>query len=625
VLKNIDWLVTEGTKAGLVGDNGAGKTTLLRILAGTAEPDAGSVELNRGASVGYLPQDLVEMGDGTVMEFLAKSSGISELKKRLAQAEDRISGLHEGSAELVPALAAHEGIERHFAANGGYEFEPSAKKVLRGLGFLPGDGDRACGEFSGGWRMRIALSAILLRAPDILLLDEPTNHLDTESMEWLEGWLRDYRGIMVFVSHDRRFLDHCATEIADLSRGTVTRYAMGYERYLAAKEANRGRLEREMESQKDKIEHIQRFVERFRYKASKASQVQSRVKQLEKMEICEIPKQGQTVKIKFPEAPRSGYEVLSARGVSKSYDGHEVFSNVGLEMHRGERAALVGANGAGKSTLLRLLSGEELPDKGAVKIGHNVKLAYFSQESAQNLNYSRSVWEEACAVGSPLTEAARRNLLGAFLFSGDDIKKSVRVLSGGEKSRLALFKLLLSDSNFLVLDEPTNHLDMNTREIFQQALLQYGGTLLIVSHDRFFLDSLAERVLEIRDGKLYDYNGNYSYFIERRAQTARALPGAPAAPGEASGARKRQNEARERSRLQKEKKALMDRIGPIEARITSSEERRAEIDASLCNPEVLSNSELVRNLMLERHEIEISLADDYRQWEDLSAALGEIG
>jgi ATP-binding cassette subfamily F protein 3 len=624
VLKNISWMIPDGTRAGLVGDNGAGKTTFLRLLSGESEPDGGSIERARGTDVGYLPQDLVELGEGTVMEFLEGRAEISSLKSRLASLEDAISRLPEGSRELASSLAEHEALERGFESRGGYAFEPAAKKILRGLGFLPGDGERRCVEFSGGWRMRIALAAILLRAPGVMLLDEPTNHLDTESMEWLEGWLRDYRGIMIFVSHDRRFLGHMATEIADLSRGTITHYSMGYENYLAEKEAARERLERAVEDQREQVERTRRFIERFRYKSSKAAQVQSRVKQLEKMEILEADSPALTVKIKFPEAPRSGYEVTSARGLAKSYGGVPVFDGVDLEIKRGERIALVGVNGAGKSTLLRLISGAEPPTAGEVKLGRNVKLAYFSQESAQNLDYSHTVWEEACRAGSPLTEAARRNLLGAFLFSGDDIKKSVRVLSGGEKSRLSLFKLLLSDSNFLVLDEPTNHLDMNTREIFQRALLEYGGTLLIVSHDRFFLDSLAERVLEIRGGKLYSYLGNYSYFIERREELLSGSSGAAQNSLPPGAKNRRRDEAAERNRLYREKKIFADEIEAIEKSIALSEKRRGEIDEKLCDPAALSDSSLVQSLMIERREIEDALAGSYAKWESLSEAMDGV-
>jgi ATP-binding cassette subfamily F protein 3 len=512
-------------------------------------------------------------------------------------------------------------MEREFANRGGYGFEAAAKKILRGLGFLPGDSERPCGEFSGGWRMRIALCAILLRAPDILLLDEPTNHLDTESMEWLENWLRDYRGIILFVSHDRRFLGRVARETADLERGEITRYSMGYEKYLAEKEAARERLEQAIEDQKERIEHIQRFVERFRYKASKATQVQSRIKQLEKMEVYEREAPALSVKIKFPEAPRSGYKVAVAENISKRYADNEVFSGVSFELRRGERAALVGVNGAGKSTLMRLVSGTEAPDTGTVSLGHNVKLAYFSQESATGLDYSHTVWEEASRAGSSMTEAARRNLLGAFLFSGDDIKKTVKVLSGGEKSRLSLFKLILSSSNFLVLDEPTNHLDMKTREIFQNALTQYGGTLLIVSHDRYFLDNLAERVLEIRDGRLYDYSGNYSRFIEKRNETLSGAPEKESKSEPANTKEKRRRENEERNRIYRERKKFSDELAAVESAIESSEARRGEIDAKLCDPATLADSSAVQALMLERGAIEAALASRYAKWEELSEAM----
>ncbi|MDR3164712.1 MAG: ATP-binding cassette domain-containing protein, partial [Synergistaceae bacterium] len=383
----------------------------------------------------------------------------------------------------------------------------------------------------------------------------------------------------------------------------------------------RERLEQAIEGQEERIEHIRRFVERFRYKSSKATQVQSRVKQLEKMEIYEQDTPTQSVKIKFPEAPRSGYEVVRVVGISKRYADNEVFADISFELHRGERVALVGVNGGGKSTLMRTISGTETPDAGTVKLGQNVKLAYFSQESAMNLDYSHTVWEEASRVGSSMTEAARRNLLGAFLFSGDDVKKTVNVLSGGEKSRLSLFKLIMSSSNFLVLDEPTNHLDMKTREIFQNALLRYGGTLLIVSHDRYFLDNLAGRVLEIRNGRLYNYSGNYSWFIEKRDEMLSGAPETCAKKEPADTKEKRRREAEERNRNYREKKKFSDELASIERAIESSETRRGEIDAQLCDPATLADSSKVQALMMERKKIENALASDYAKWEKLSEAL----
>jgi ATP-binding cassette subfamily F protein 3 len=432
-----------------------------------------------------------------------------------------------------------------------------------------------------------------------------------------------------------------ATEVAELARGEITHYQMGYERYLAEADAARERLGRVIEDQKERILHMQRFVDRFRYKASKATQVQSRIKQLEKMEIYEMGAPSKTVNIRFPDAPRSGWEVVSGKGLTKGYGEIRVFRDLDVEINRGQRVALVGVNGAGKSTLLRLLSGVEQPESGMVRLGHNVRRAYFSQESAQNLDYSHTVWEEASRTGSKVTETEKRGLLGAFLFSGDDIKKPVRVLSGGEKSRLALFKLLLSDTNFLILDEPTNHLDASTLEIFEDALLQYGGTILIVSHDRFFLDSLADRVLELRDGTLYDYPGNYSRFIEKREEARASETGDPAASGaknqgerragslktlkNASDAadqrKKRQQEAQERNRVYRERKVFMDKIEPLEKSIASAEARRGEIDALLCRADVLSDSDKVRELFIERGTVTEKIESGYKEWERLSEAL----
>ena len=600
------------------------------MLCGEMEPDSGSAEYAGGTAVGYLPQDLVEIGDEKVLDFLREKTGLSPVMQRLNELEHLISESPQDSRELARYLAEHEKLEQDFSVRGGYEFDSVTQKVLRGLGFAHRDAERRCSEFSGGWKMRLALAGVLLQKPDVLLLDEPTNHLDTESMEWLEGWLRDHRGVMIFVSHDRRFIGRMATEIAELSYGNITRYSMGYEQYIAEREASRERMERAIEEQKEKIEQIERFIERFRYKATKATQVQSRIKQLEKMEIYDadmLPKSSKSVHIRFPEAARSGRDVLSAHGLSKSYGDIKVFSDLDVEIQRGERVALVGVNGAGKSTLLRLLSGCEAPDSGSVQLGYNVKQAYFSQESAQNLNYAHTVWEETSRTGSLITEAEKRSLLGSFLFSGEDIQQPIRVLSGGEKSRVALFKLLLSDSNFMILDEPTNHLDMNTREIFQRALLEYGGTLLIVSHDRFFLDDLVERVIEIRDGVLYDYRGNYSWFIERRAQmreaaeqSAEAKPAAsPRAPQPPADSReRRRQEAEERNRLSRERKVYTDKIAALEAEISSSEARRNEIDALLCLPEVLRDSTQVQQLMIERSTLEETISSDYQEWEKLS-------
>jgi ATP-binding cassette subfamily F protein 3 len=617
IFGGVDWRIADRDRVGLVGDNGTGKTTLLRVLTKEIEPDDGVVERSKNLTVGYLPQDLVELEDTSVLDYLKGRAGLSEIEERLRAAEHALAETDARSKALAPLLGEHGRLERQFEHLGGFEFESTARKVLHGLGFASKDEERSCMEFSGGWKMRVALAALLLSRPDVLLLDEPTNHLDTESMEWLEAWLRDYRGAVVAVSHDRRFLDNMTERTAELARGKLTLYPWNYQRYLIEKDAARERLEKAVQEQKERIGEMERFISRFRYKSSKATQVQSRIKLLEKMDVQELDGPSKTVRFRIPEAPESGWETLSVKNLSKSYGELPVFGGVDFTINRGERVALVGVNGAGKSTLLRLLSGVEEPTEGVVRMGHNVKRAFYSQESARNVNYAHTLWEEARQTPSKLTEAGKRTLLGSFLFSGEDIHKSVSVLSGGEKARLALFKLMLAESNFLILDEPTNHLDLNTKDLFQRALLQYGGTLLIVSHDRHFLDCLADRVLEIRNGRIIDYPGNYSWFLEKREEllareneTAEGFPPPPR--------RQKKQKAEERGRLVQKLREFKKELTPLETSIEELEARRGEIDAFLCAAETLADSARVQALMKERSELEQALAASYNRWEALT-------
>ncbi|MBR6900550.1 MAG: ABC-F family ATP-binding cassette domain-containing protein, partial [Synergistaceae bacterium] len=594
--------------------NGAGKTTLLRVLMGEAEPDDGVIERSKNLTVGYLPQDLIELEPVPLMQYLKDKTGISKIEKKLRYIEEKLSQIknNEDNNEL---LAEHSRLERRFENSGGFAFEAMAMKILHGLGFKKGDENKNCRDFSGGWKMRITMAALLLSSPDVLLLDEPTNHLDTESMEWLEGWLRTHKGAVLAVSHDQRFLENIAENIAELEHGSITLYPCGYDEYLEVREQNKELLEKAFIQQQNKIQKIESFITRFRYKATKAAQVQSRLKQLEKIERIELASDNKTVKIKIPEAPQSGWEVLKVSELAKFYDDLKVFEGVNFVINRGERVALVGVNGAGKSTLLRLLSMNENPTSGNIKLGHNVKFAYYSQESAMNINYSHTVWEEARSVSSKLNDVERRNLLGAFLFSGDDIYKSASVLSGGEKARLALYKLMLEETNFLILDEPTNHLDQNTREIVERALLKYQGTLLIVSHDRHFLDVLAERVLEIRDGVLYDYPGNYSWFLEKREENSAQIS-APVLPP------RKGEPLQNNNKLEiKETKKL---IAQCEKKISDAETRLGEIDAALCDPKTLAVSNKIKELMIERNNLEKEIKELYSQWEELNEKLEEL-
>jgi len=486
--------------------------------------------------------------------------------------------------------------------------------------------------------MRIALSALLLQDPEILLLDEPTNHLDTESMEWLETFLKNSRCTLVTVSHDRRFLDNVATTIAELCRGNLTLYPGDYEAFLRQRDEREERRAREAEAQKEVIEKAERFISRFRYKATKAAQVQSRVRMLEKMETIRIDAPPPTVAFRFPAPPRSGLLVLKGSQLGKDYGGKHVFAGVDLEIRRGEKIALVGVNGAGKSTLSRLLAGVEKPDSGTVTRGHGVKLAFYAQEMADNMATEGTVWDEACSVLSKTTPQERRDLLGAFLFSGDDIVKPVRVLSGGEKARLALLKVLLTESNVLVLDEPTNHLDPSTKERFQKALLDYAGTLVLVSHDRHFLDRLVERVVEIRGGQARIFLGNYSDFIAKRGKIApeaepeperdqRQIPDSgielPNRPQERWGPLpdETENPVRRANRLKKEKTALSKRLETLEDEISDREDEKARVGAALCDPHVHTDPDRMRDLAGEMADLEQALADLMERWEGLS---GEI-
>ena len=613
IFRGLNLQITNSARIGIVGANGAGKTTLLRVITGEIESDSGVIERSKGLTVGYLPQDLAELESVPLMQYLKDKAGISQIESKLRIVEEKLSQSKENHEVL---LMEHSRLEKRFEDSGGFAFESMAMKVLHGLGFRKGDESKNCRDFSGGWKMRITMAALLLSSPDVLLLDEPTNHLDTESMEWLEGWLRTHKGAVVSVSHDTRFLENTAESIADLERGVITLYPCSYDEYIQAKEQSRELLEKAFSRQQTEIRRIESFIDRFRYKATKAAQVQSRIKQLEKIERIELSQGAKSVKLTIPEAPPSGREVLKVSGLAKYYGGMRIFDGVNFVIECGERVALVGINGAGKSTLLRLLSLNESPTSGSIKHGHNVKFSYYSQESAQNINYSNTVWEEARSVSSKLNDVERRNLLGAFLFSGDEIYKPASVLSGGEKARLALYKLMIEPTNFLILDEPTNHLDVDTREIVERALLKYQGTLLIVSHDRHFLDALSERVLEIRDGNLYDYPGNYSWFLEKREESLTPSV-ADSKPSAKTKSPKRDENLRE---IREVKKV----ISQEEKNISGHEARVAEIDGLLCLPETLEDSQKVQALMTERANLSRELEESYSRWEELSLKLEQL-
>ncbi|MGI6253611.1 MAG: ABC-F family ATP-binding cassette domain-containing protein [Aminivibrio sp.] len=623
LFKDLSWNINRGDRMGLIGANGAGKTTLLRVLTGEVTPDSGSVSMPGGIRVGYLPQDLIELPAMPVLEFLRSMAGVTGAEAKLAASASRLAEMTDQSEGYERELARHDYLLGRFESLDGYAFDALAEKVLSGLGFHPEDGCRCTTSFSGGWKMRIHLAGLLLTDPDVLLLDEPTNHLDTESMEWLEGWLAGFRGTIAAVSHDRRFLDRICTSIAELFMGTISVYSGNFSSYLEERERRLEELKRQEKRQREEVARMEEFIDRFRYKASKAAQVQSRVKQLGRMNLVEIEEDRRRVSFHFPPCPRSGLEVLKLEGGAKRYGSHTVFERASLTVRRGEKIALVGVNGAGKSTLSRVLSGTEKLSGGSLKIGHNVRVGFFSQQSHENLDYSKTVWESLSGRNPAWTAGEKRNLLGAFLFPGDDIHKPVSVLSGGEKSRLALLKLVMEDANCLVLDEPTNHLDMATRELFQRALLEYDGALVIVSHDRFFLDNLVTRVVEISSGKLYDYPGNYSYFMEKRRTPT---PGGEvmADDGEKSDRERRREEAERRNLLYRQKRIILDRLEPLEEEIFRLEEEQEKRDLQLADPEVLSDRGRTQDLLILRSETAGELESLYSAWEDLTTEMENL-
>lgn len=628
---NINWTIHSRSRIGLVGENGTGKTTLFRALLDQVHLDSGTIEIpdRKHKTIGYLPQDLVELESVNLIEFLKQKSGIAALEESIKDMEHKISQVKQNTSGYSKLSQQYSDALAHFAVMDGYAFEARAKQVLKGFGFKEDDFARDCSLFSGGWKMRILLTSILLARPDIMLLDEPTNHLDTESMEWLESYLKDYPGTIIVISHDRFFLDKIALQIAELSACHIHIYKGNYSDYLNQKEIRHAALKKEMELQKAQIKRIEEFVERFRYKATKAAQVQSRIKMLEKFSAVTLEAKTKSVTMKFPEGKKSAKEVVKTIDLGHSYGSLNVFNNLNFTLFRGDKVAFVGVNGSGKSTLSRLLSLSEQPSRGSVKYGDSVNMAFFSQESSQNLNYENTIREEIDSVPTHASDQEKRNLLGSFLFSGDDIFKSISVLSGGEKSRLALLKIMLLDTNFLILDEPTNHLDLKTKDIFQNALVNYHGTVAIVSHDRYFLDNLVNKVFEIKDGTINDYHGNYSYFIEKRNQAVTPTPdeniSQPLLKDQAFKTKERKRlEAEERNKTYKSRAAFEKDLSAVEKKIASLEAKKSGHETSLCDPQTHRDSVKIKTINLELKDINAELERSYNIWTELHSKLEEL-
>ena len=622
-------IVNPGERIGLVGPNGAGKSTLLKIIAGEQQADSGTIKMSNEATVGYLPQDGVDPDPelSVYREVERAFSEILNLRSELAELQSKMEQVKPGTDEHDVIIEKYGSIQYQLEHSGSYTLQADIEKVLMGLGFSESDFSRSTTEFSGGWLMRIALAKLLLKQPTYLLLDEPTNHLDIESLQWIEAFLKNYDGAVIIVSHDRAFLDSVTTRTLALKNGDLNDYAGNYTFYEKKAAEEQELLEKQYINQQKELKQTQEFIDRFRYKATKAKQVQSRIKQLEKMDIIDEPDSSQAdISFRFPPPERSGQVVLSLKDVVKKYGENTVFNGIDYEVERGDKIAVVGPNGAGKSTLIRILAGHEPITNGKREVGYNVTPGYFAQHQAEELNPDNTALDEMRLAGSRESETRLRTILGCFLFIGDDVFKKVKVLSGGEKSRLALAKMLLNPGNFLIFDEPTNHLDMQSKNILQQAFNQFDGTLMIVSHDRDFLDSIVNKTLEIQPGRLKTWLGNVSYYLDMKAereeeQDQKRADRKKSDNNGLSRKEQRRIEAEKRNKLSAKIKPLKKRLDKIEKQIEQGEERKAKIEAAMADPGFYDDSEQVKETSLEYENLKSALAENLEKWEEIAGRI----
>jgi ATP-binding cassette subfamily F protein 3 len=622
VLRGVNIQIQDKECLAAVGPNGCGKSTFLKVIAGMIRPTDGQVNRPNRLSIGYLPQEAnLETSRCLEEELLEAFKDLRSAMTEMKELEHEMGQIDPGSSAYQDTLNRYAELSHHFEHHDGYSIDARIRMVASGLGFSTRDLSRSCREFSGGWQMRILLAKLLLQKPDVLLLDEPTNHLDLESMLWLENWIRGNGRTVVMVSHERAFMDRLVDRIFCLEMGSGTLYPGNYSRYITLSAERREAHRKAYEEQQKEIQQTEAFIRRFRYNASKASMVQSRVKQLEKIERLEPPFHPGAIHFQFPEPPRSHQDVITLKNVGHRYGPLEVFSGIDLKIHRGEKVGLVGLNGSGKSTLLRILAGKEVPASGERILGERVTLSHFAQYDAETLNSTDSLLS-AIEAHAPIGQQSRgRDLLGAFLFTGDAVDKPLRALSGGEKTRFRLARMLFSPANLLLLDEPTNHLDITSRATIETALQAFEGTVVVVSHDRLFMEKVTTRIIEISGGALYDYPGNYGDYLrhlesgfapwsdqEKENATDDAEP-------EVSDKQKRLQEREERRKQQRQLEKVQRRIKKIEERITRQEKLIENLEQEMASPEAATDFPRLSRLNEQRQQLEQEHQADLDQWE----------